>query len=249
MRYYVAIDDTDAEGEEGTGQGTGAKSRALASELSELMNVRHLGITRHQLLVDPRIPYTSHNSSACIVLGIDAPSAEIVPQLVEAASVWLEYVASPGADVGLCVADESSITPAVVEWGRRAKAEVLTAGEAHEIAGTAGIELHGLTGTKDGVVGALAAAGLRRSGADGRFLELKGLRGLVGDQPASVFLAAGVERFLADGCEVELAPDELIAVGHKHAQPVLLAGRPTLLLDHPSGDGWRAVSRELVKQY
>jgi hypothetical protein len=249
MRYYIAIDDTDAEGEEGLGKGTGAKSRALASELIELTGAQHLGITRHQLLVDPRVPYTSHNSSACIVLGIDTPREETISQLVESASVWLEYVASPGADVGLCVAEESTIHAAVIEWGRRAKVEVLTASEAHDIAGAAGMQLHGLTGTKDGVVGALAAAGLRRSGADGRFLELKGLRGLVGDQPAAVFIAAGVERFLADGSEVELAPDELIAVGQKHAQPVLLAGRPTLLIDHPENGGWRAVPRELVKQY
>jgi hypothetical protein len=249
MRYYVAIDDTDAEGEEGTGRGTGAKSRALASELTDLLGARHLGITRHQLLVDPRIPYTSHNSSACIVLGLDASREGTIRQLVDAGSTWLEYVASPGADAGLCVAEESTISAAVVEWGRRAKVDVLTAAEAHEIAAAAGVELHGLTGTKDGVVGALAAAGLRRSGADGRFLELKGLRGLVGDQPAALFIAAGVERFLADGCEVELAPDEVIAIGHKHAQPVLLGGRATLLLDHPEDGGWRAASRELVKQY
>jgi hypothetical protein len=249
MRYYVALDDTDAAGEEGLGKGTGAKSRALAAELTELVDGRHLGITRHQLLVDPRIPYTSHNSSACIVLGSDRPPDEMIPQLAEAASTWLEFVASPESDVGLCITEESHVSAAVVEWGRRAKVEVLTASEAHEIAGAAGVELRGLTGTRIGVVGALAAVGLRRSGADGRFLELKGLRELVGDQPAAVFIAAGVERFLADGCEVELEPDELIAIGHKHAQPVLLAGRPTLLLDHPEDGSWRAVPRELVKQY
>jgi hypothetical protein len=249
MRYYVAIDDTDAEGEDGLGKGTGAKSRALASELVDLVGARHLGVTRHQLLVDPRVPYTSHNSSACIVLGVEAPAKETIEQLVDAASTWLEYVASPGADVGLCVAEESSVTAPVVDWGQRSKVEVVTSGEAHEIAAAAGIELHGLTGTRDGVVGALAAAGLRRSGIDGRFLELKGLRDLVGDQTAGVFIAAGVERFLADGCEVELAPDELIAIGQKHAQPVLLAGRPTLLLDHTENGGWRVVPRELVKQY
>jgi hypothetical protein len=183
------------------------------------------------------------------VLGAEAPPEETIPQIVDAASTWLEFVASPESDVGLCVTEESRVSASVVKWGRRAKAEVLKSAEAHEIAAAAGIELRGLTGTRIGVIGALAAVGLRRSGADGRFLELKGLRELIGDQPAAVFIAAGVERFLADGCEVQLAPDEVIAIGHKHAQPVLLAGRPTLLLDHPEHGGWRAVPRELVKQY
>jgi hypothetical protein len=245
MRYYVAIDDTDAEGDEGQQKGTGAKSRALARELVELTGASHLGITRHQLLVDPAIPYTSHNSSACIVLGSDESGLEA--QLVESASAWLSYIASPGSDVGLCVAAEGDVSARVVEWGRRAKTEVLPETEAYEIAREAGIELVGLTGEKTGVIGALAAAGLRRSGDDGRFLELKGLRGLVGEQPAGVFISAGVERFLAGDEEVELAPDELIAVGQKHAQPVLLEGRPTLLLE--SQRPWRARSRELVRDY
>src|SRR5262249_30671795 len=155
------------EGEDGQGKGTGAKSRALAQELVALTGAEHLGITRHQLLLDPAIPYTSHNSSACIVLGSGAEPAELIPELLEASSTWLTYIASPGSDVGLCVAEESQISPAVVDWGRRAKAEVLTAAEAHSIADDDAIELVGLTGEKVGVIGALAAVGLRRSGEDG----------------------------------------------------------------------------------
>ena len=250
MRYYVAIDDTDQEGDDGQNKGTGAKSRALAKELVELTGALHLGITRHQLLLDPAIPYTSHNSSACIVLGSDADPEQLIPLLLEASSTYLVFIASPGSDVGLCVAEESQISPAEVEWGHRAKAEVLTMAEAYSIAADDGIELVGLTGEKTGVVGALAAVGLRRSGEDGRFLELMGLRGLVGEQPAGVFINAGVERFLAGTLEVELEPGELIAVGRKHAQPVLLDGRPTLLLDPDSSrPDWRAMPRELVRQY
>jgi hypothetical protein len=247
QRCYVAIDDTDQAGDDGQGKGTGAKSRALAKELVELVGGSHLGITRHQLLLDAAIPYTSHNSSACIVLGAEG---DVVEQLVEAASVYLDYIASAGADVGLCVGLEPQVSPQVVDWGRRAKAEVLTTDEAHEVARDAGLRLHGLTGDRSGVIGALAACGLRRSGEDGRFLELAGLRRLTGEQPAGLFLDAGVERFLAGDEEVELGPEEVISVGHRHAQPVLLGGRPTLLLDPGSGgSAWRVVPRELVKQY
>jgi hypothetical protein len=196
------------------------------------------------------VPYTSHNSSACIVLEADGDGAGVVDAVVEVGELYLPGIASPGADVGLCVAEQFRIDEAVMGWGRRAKAEVLTMEEAHRVAGDAEIYLAGLTGEKVGVVGALAAVGLRASGEDGRFLELGELRSALGEQPAAVFMAAGVERFVRDGSEVELAPDELIQVGQRHAQPVLLHGRPTLLLDRSSARGsWRAASREAVRSY
>ncbi|HEX4518342.1 MAG TPA: hypothetical protein VH063_02055 [Gaiellaceae bacterium] len=248
--YYVAIDDTDRAEDDGRGQGTGAKSRAFARELLEAVDGRQLGITRHQLLIDPAVPYTSHNSSACIVVESGVERGWVIETMVEIGRLYLPEIASPGADVGLCVAEESQIGDAVVEWGRRAKVEVVTMDEAHEIAGEAGIRLEGLTGDKVGVIGALAAVGLRRSGRDGRFLELGELRRAIGEQPAAVFMDAGVQRFVSGEDDVELAPDELISVGHKHAQPVLLDGQPTLLLDPSSRrGGWRAAPRESVKSY
>jgi hypothetical protein len=248
--YYVAIDDTDRPEDDGRNQGTGSKSRALARELLAEVDGRHLGITRHQLLVDPAVPYTTHNSSACIVLGVDGDESATVKALVEVGEAYLPEIASPGSDVGLCVAEESWIAPDVLDWGRRAKVEVLRMDEAHAVADASGLYLAGLTGEKVGVVGALAAVGLRRGGADGRFLELGELRQATGEQPAEVFIAAGVKRFVAGGDDVELAPGDMIAVGHRHAQPVLLDGRPTLLLDPASAPGrWRAASREAVRGY
>jgi hypothetical protein len=249
FRIYVAIDDTDRAEDDGRSRGTGAKSRALARELIGLVGATHLGITRHQLLVDPAIPYTSHNSSACIVLGGEGESGALVGALVEASELYLTEIASPGADVGLCVAEEARIGPSVVEWGLRAKEEVLSAAGAFATAAAAGIELHGLTGDRGGVIGALAAAGLRRSGGDGRFLELGDLRELVGEQPAGVFVEAGVEVFLTADGPAEIGPDERIAVGSRHAQPILRAGRATLLVERDGDNGWRAAPRELVRRY
>jgi hypothetical protein len=218
--------------------------------LLEAVAGRHLGITRHQLLLDPAVPYTSHNSSACIVLEIDGDPDGVVAGLTEVGELYLPEIASPGADVGFCVAEESKLGTGVILWGRRAKVEVLQKDEAEAIAHASGIYLRGLTGEEVGVVGALAAVGLRRGGDDGRFLELGGLRRALGEQPAAVFLAAGVERFVLAGEEVELAPDELIVVGQRHAQPVLLGGRATLMLDPGSErGGWKAASRETVREY
>src|SRR5215469_15491011 len=141
--YYVAIDDTDRAEDDGRGLGTGAKSRAFAHELIEAVAGQHLGITRHQLLVDPAVPYTSHNSSACIVLETELERAQAIDTMVEVGELYLPEIASLGADVGLCVADEAQIGDAVVEWGRRAKVEVLGMDEAHEVADAAGIQLEG----------------------------------------------------------------------------------------------------------
>ena len=61
--FYIGIDDTDIL----EGPGTGKIARGVASRLEELGLGRHRGVIRHQLLVDPRIPYTSHNSAKCVL--------------------------------------------------------------------------------------------------------------------------------------------------------------------------------------
>src|SRR5205823_2316635 len=63
----VGVDDTDNLVSSGTGQ----LVQRLVARLQGLEVGTVLGATRHQLLVDPRIPYTSHNSSACIAMHAD----------------------------------------------------------------------------------------------------------------------------------------------------------------------------------
>ena len=62
MMIYIGIDDTDNK----TSRGTGHLARLIAADLAQ--DYRLLGVTRHQLLVDPRIPYPAKNSSAAIAL-------------------------------------------------------------------------------------------------------------------------------------------------------------------------------------
>ena len=60
--YFIGIDDTDNL----ESRGTGFRARQLAQDLQAAGIARLRGITRHQLCVSPEIPYTSHNSSACL---------------------------------------------------------------------------------------------------------------------------------------------------------------------------------------
>ena len=55
----IGLDDTD----NAVSRGTGYLARTLLGELAR-RGCRPIGVTRHQLLLDARIPYTSHNSSA-----------------------------------------------------------------------------------------------------------------------------------------------------------------------------------------
>ena len=67
MRCLIGIDDTDNL----ESRGTGFRARQLGGRLAEAGLGKVRGITRHQLFVHPSIPYTSHNSSACLDVDLD----------------------------------------------------------------------------------------------------------------------------------------------------------------------------------
>lgn len=146
-------------------------------------------------MVDPRIPYTSHNFSACIAWrSLVADPAAVVPAVVEIAARFLERVCPPAANPELGVAvppdlpEGSGRRERLVEFGRRAKREVLVTATARTPAAETGVHLSGYGGTQDGVLGALAAAGLHLSGGDGLFLFMPGIREISGDMTAGRLL-------------------------------------------------------------
>jgi tRNA(Ile2) C34 agmatinyltransferase TiaS len=182
MVFYVGMDDTDNR----ESRGTGRLARAVAADLGRDFPV--LGVVRHQLFFDPRIPYTSHNSSAVIVLNGEPPlDLSGVCNRVEDLMLADYQV---GSDPGLCVA--AAVAAAVTDFGRRAKTEVVTQEEARQLALRHQILLEGLGGSEDGVIGALAGVGLAASGEDGRYVAVGALRDLTGLQPVAQILAAGV---------------------------------------------------------
>jgi tRNA(Ile2) C34 agmatinyltransferase TiaS len=180
--FFIGLDDTDNLESRGTGQLAREIAAALATDYPLL------GVTRHQLLVDPRVPCTKNNSCAAIALGIDG---DVDP------AILLERVRAPmlanfqtGSDPGLCIAH--AVPAAVREFGRRAQREVVSQNDARALAAEHRLLLHGLGGDEDGVIGALAAVGLAATGEDGRYVLVGCLRGLTGLQPVSALLAAGV---------------------------------------------------------
>jgi len=236
MKYLIGIDDTDNL----ESRGTGHRVRQLADWLTENNLAEPQGITRHQLLVDPRIPYTSHNSSACVSV-----KTENINDVWDASREFLLRESAVGSDVGLCMAHWDSIDDEVLSFGKRAKLEVLTMPEAQETASRSSIRIEGLTGTGGGIIGALAGVGLHCAGNDGRFLWLPGLRDLKGKYPIEEIFAKGhIERICTLDDE-ELLTDHVVDVG-EWVRPVLRNGKSTLYVEEQNHE-WHILSKDRIK--
>jgi hypothetical protein len=245
MRCLIGIDDTDNL----ESRGTGFRARQLGGRLLEAGLGRVRGITRHQLFVHPSIPYTSHNSAACLDVELDGE------RFTEARAFCREYLATEsadGSDAGLCMAMYDDVADEMIEFGRSAKACILTREQALALAGRHAAHLEGVTGDHMGVIGALAAIGLRRGGNDGRFIWLEGVRELTGTSTAGTLLeTTGIDSVESlDGRQ--LPPDAEVVVD-PWPRPVLLQGRAVLLTERNDDESecnrWRILSKEDIRRY
>lgn len=242
----IGIDDTDNLDT----RGTGYRARCLAAELQDAGLAQVQGVTRHQLLVDDAIPYTSHNSSACISVHVDAPgrSAPIIARCRD----FLLRIAAQGSDVGLCV---SSIARAeqLQSFGFDAQRRVLERPAALQLAAAHGVHLEGLTGDHQGVVGALAAVGLHSTGNDGRYIWVEGIRELA-EQTLTLrelFETTGIEVVAErDGGEIRDC-ETTVALG-EWPRPIPVDGKATLLVEkniNGAAAHWKVVDKAFIKSY
>ncbi len=211
----IGIDDTD----DAASRGTGRLARMLSAECAR-RGLRPLGVTRHQFLVDPRIPYTSHNSGACVAVAASNGADSV--------AFAMDYVAersARGSDPGVCIVAAAAVPAEIVEFARRAASQLVEMGEALGLAERAGVPLRALGGDGLGVIGALASAALRAEGNDGRFIDLPGLRDLPGVVGAEDLGRLGM-RLDHRGERGPVAGDRYETLGW--VRPRLIAGRPVL---------------------
>ncbi|MBN1262073.1 MAG: hypothetical protein JXB35_15450 [Anaerolineae bacterium] len=244
-QVFIGIDDTDNH----ESRGTGFRARTLGQALQEagLGALRH--ITRHQLLVDPRIPYTTHNSAACLTLDV---ADHTIAQLAAFCSTFLAQESAPGSDAGLCIGKATQINGPVRAFGARAKADLVKHETAHLLARREGLWLEGITGDHGGVIGALAAVGLRASGNDGRFIWALGLRELQGIQTAGWLLkTTGIEHIRT--VEGSAIPGEARVNVEPWPRPILLEGQAVLLVRKAAPTqvacDWELLSKEEIRKY
>jgi hypothetical protein len=218
----LGIDDTDTLDTAGTNQ--------LARRLADVMapGFECTLILRHQLFFDPRVPYTSQNGCASLLIRREPGrrADELLPVLQAEMRAW--YV--PGSDPGLCLAER--ISPAMGEFALRCQRDVVRQSEARALAEREGIHLEGFGGTEDGVIGALAGVALLAGGDDGRVVHLAGWHwpdSFAGPQTVEDIRARGVEEIRAsDG--VTRVERGRIDVG-KHLRPSYRGGRVVLFVE------------------
>jgi tRNA(Ile2) C34 agmatinyltransferase TiaS len=192
MRIYVGFDDTDTLGAD---QGTGKVARWFEERLPE--ECRLGGVLRQQLLVNEGIPYTSHNSAACMIVDTPDPTT-VMETLVAEAIAHLEIHSLEGSDPGVCVACEGAPSLArLIEFGHACTRQIVTQKQAIKAASEAHLSGHG--GTNDGIIGAAAAVGLTASRWSGRFIEYGRLRDLpdvvsVSDLERSTMVVVSIDR-------------------------------------------------------
>jgi tRNA(Ile2) C34 agmatinyltransferase TiaS len=233
VSLLIALDDTDMPGTPGTGR----LARAIADLFSERYRVA--GVTRHQLLVDPAIPYTSHNSSAVIHV---RAGADALDELAEIARELVLDSFAQGSDPGLAAVDADAVPAAVIAFGQDAKRCVLTQVQALGLARNTGLVLEPLGGTGGGVIGALAGIGLAATGSDGRFLAFGSIRAIGPEATVEEALAAGIDAVVTpDGRAVTAG--RLLCDHGKGPKPAVVQGRPVLFVE-ACEDGWRALRRD-----
>jgi hypothetical protein len=230
----VGIDDTDSLESRGTNK--------LARELARQVSVKYRcrAIVRHQLLFDERIPFTSHNGSACLWLESrdGAATSDDLAALFDELRAGMLADFIPGSDPGLCLT--TNVTEDVIAWGQRCQREIVTQSDARAIAARCGVRLEGLGGTEGGVIGALAAIGLTAAGDDGRLVQWQEFADdLTGPTPIERLRERGIEvRALNDADASKLRPTRAdgaeLRVGRvdvgKHARPNLREHRAVLFV-------------------
>jgi len=229
---YVGVDDTDMPGTLGTNK----FAKALATRLADRFRCEL--IVRHQLLIDPRVPYTSKNSSATILLHANngAGKAELIDALRIFVSEWF----IEGSDPGFCVTE--TVPAEITAYGKRCQNEVIDQSVPRRLADQHGIHLEGCGGTNDGVIGALAAVGLFADGNDGRVVQIAAWPDdLAGQEDIATVRHRDVEvRCCESGTEVKSGT---IDVG-KHLRPNYREGKIVLFAHKESGEEssiWQAI--------
>ncbi len=186
------------------------------------------------------MPCTKKNGCASIALEPLDPLAT-ASQLIERLRQIIVPWCPAGSDPGFCVA--KAVPPAVVEWGLRCKRELVTQAEARNIAAAHEIHLEGLSGTEDGVIGALAAVGLMAMRNDGRVVHFgsgtEDWYDVTGCLSVDEILSRGVDTVLtASGGEPVVAGT--VDIG-KRLRPNFHGGRVVLYVARGEATHWEAV--------
>ncbi|KAF0146885.1 MAG: hypothetical protein FD187_3175 [bacterium] len=222
MLFLLGIDDTDRPG----APDTSALALTLGQRLAALSLARLMNVSCHQLLQHPAISFTTQNMACCLLL--DAEPLRL-REIDLVSREFLRRDCSPASNPGFALADWNTLDPEITAWGRLAKLDVLQRQDAMALGRRCGISIAGFAGSGAGVIGALAAVGLRYDGNDGWLSWMPGLPALRGVYtPVELLQQVHFDR-MENPRGKKPAVDDRINI-EKGIRPLLRDGKSVLLL-------------------
>lgn len=191
MYFLLGIDDTDsppAGDAIASTQDTAALALTLGQKLESMGLARLLNISCHQLLLHPSIQNTGENTASCLFLDSEPPKIREIDMITR---LTLRSQSAATANPGYALAAWNQFDPEVVAWGKTAKITLLERMDGINLAKRCGIAVAGIAGSGAGVIGALAAVGMRYDGNDGTIFWMPGLNKLDG-----VYTQVEINRFI-----------------------------------------------------
>lgn len=232
MKAYLGFDDTDTHD---SPYGTGKLVRWFQSALPE--GCVCLGVVRQQLFVCDEIPYTSHNSAACLIA--EVPEPDLLNEIIASAAKHLQHYAMDGSDPGLCVATEFDASiESLIDFGHICTRAVATQKQA--IAAAKKVHLSGHGGTNDGIIGAAAAVGLTVSGWSGRFIEYGNLRNIPAEVSVAELNDLGITVVSMER-DAEVPAPENTVITNGWLRPRVLGHSPVLFVSAKGKGQWRNI--------
>ena len=222
MIFYLGIDDTGPPGKSGTGE----TALALGLHLQSQKLARLVHVSAHTLLTTTEIPNANPTHAYCLTL---EGEAQRLREIDMESRVYLMHHSAAGSNPGFALAARSRVNEHILNWGKACQMMTMERREALDLARSQEFTAAGFNGSGNGVIGALAAVGLRFSGCDGWITWLPGLPDLKGVMTFSEILHISTFDYVKS--LRGRTPDfrDRIQLG-EHVMPLLYEGRTVLLL-------------------
>lgn len=164
LKIFVALDDFR--------QFDGAKAGEMAAQLTshiEQMGWGKCSIpSRHRLYPHPETGCKKHNTARCFEADINGQYLDEF--IVFGCSLMKRTVgADSNAGLAVVVPELMENTDELIAYAYQAKETLVSKDQALQLSHKPGIYLFSLSGSGQGIIGALAGAGLRMTGNDGQF--------------------------------------------------------------------------------
>ena len=246
MKIYVALDDSR--------QLDGGKAGETASLMAKFIEEKNWGQSaipsRHRLYPHPETGCKKHNTARSFAADIHE---QYLAAFIDYACKLVKETGTPDSNAGLVAAiPELMANPdELIDYAYRVKEELVTKEEALGFANKPGLYVFEVNGSGQGIIGALAAAGLRITGNDGQF------RGKLQVGTGEDYIASVKE--IVDKTYVEqvknmdfedIGDAEYVRMGEK-VKVVLLDNKYTLMvfpteLEHPK---WQTSTTHMLRVF